>query len=379
MKNNEQSFFVQPSEIQLSAHQVESARAIFELFDVNKSGDISREELASAFQNFGKDLSDGELDAFFSQYDTDNSNSIDFEEYLKVVQYQFAKISTTLAENVTFKGKFTPEEFKVILEFISIKSYKKDEKIQQIGEPSRAACVILYGDVQMSCEQGSGVNSVVGTNHIFGMSAFTESGSQASCVTALSDVVLAIFDIENLEMLLLRDSNLYRKLKDAFNINASDDEKTPPTKYVAVLAHNNVKKIMLSFVEKNFDFFSKAPIIGTLSTGSILFQKLGISLSKKVASGPLGGDQAIGSLIEPGQLAGVFFFRDPLSPHPHQADIEALCRLCDVYQVPFATNTNTADALVMYLKHHGLNKNQSSDSSIVDQYFMAQSDALQKM
>ena len=68
-----------------------------------------------------------------------------------------------------------------------------------------------------------------------------------------------------------------------------------------------------------------------------------------MASGPLGGDQAVGTLISTKNICGVIFFRDPLSSHPHHADIEALGSLCDVYQVPFATNPQSDEAILDYL------------------------------
>lgn len=68
-----------------------------------------------------------------------------------------------------------------------------------------------------------------------------------------------------------------------------------------------------------------------------------------MASGPLGGDQAVGTLISTKNICGVIFFRDPLSSHPHHADIEALGRLCDVYQIPFATNPQSSEAILDYL------------------------------
>ena len=91
------------------------------------------------------------------------------------------------------------------------------------------------------------------------------------------------------------------------------------------------------------------PLISTGTTGSLLFKKTDLTLSRKVASGPLGGDQAVGTLISTKNICGVIFFRDPLSSHPHHADIEALGRLCDVYQVPFATNPQSGEAILDYL------------------------------
>ena len=89
--------------------------------------------------------------------------------------------------------------------------------------------------------------------------------------------------------------------------------------------------------------------------------------SKKVKSGPLGGDQAIGHMISTGNIRGIIFFRDPLSAHPHHADIEALGRLCDVYQIPLATNPATGIAVLEYLSENRDKENQETNP-ILDQY-----------
>ena len=115
-----------------------------------------------------------------------------------------------------------------------------------------------------------------------------------------------------------------------------------------------MKNELVQFVSKHQEYLKSTPLIATVNTGNLLYEKLKIALTRKVASGPLGGDQEIGALIAPGHLGAVFFFRDPLSSHPHQADIDALSRLCDVYQVPIATNPKTAEALIFYLKETGL-------------------------
>ena len=90
-------------------------------------------------------------------------------------------------------------------------------------------------------------------------------------------------------------------------------------------------------------------------------------MSKKVKSGPLGGDQAIGQMISTDNIIGIIFFRDPLSAHPHHADIEALGRLCDVYQVPLATNPTTATAVLDYLVANE-NMETSPVNSLMEDY-----------
>ncbi len=105
----------------------------------------------------------------------------------------------------------------------------------------------------------------------------------------------------------------------------------------------------MEFCQIHADKLAQFPLIATGTTGSLLFKKTGLLLTLKVASGPLGGDQAIGTLISTKNICGVIFFRDPLSAHPHHADIEALGRLCDVYQIPFGTNPHSGEAILDYL------------------------------
>ena len=122
-----------------------------------------------------------------------------------------------------------------------------------------------------------------------------------------------------------------------------------PTKYLALVAHNEMKKSLVNFVQSHVNKINMFPLVATGTTGELLYKEAKIVLTKKVKSGPLGGDQAIGQMISNDNICGVIFFRDPLSAHPHHADIEALGRLCDVYQIPLATNPTTAVAVLNYL------------------------------
>ena len=90
-----------------------------------------------------------------------------------------------------------------------------------------------------------------------------------------------------------------------------------------------------------------------------------------MASGPLGGDQAVGTLISTRNIIGVIFFRDPLSSHPHHADIEALGRLCDVYQVPFPTNPQSGEAILDYLLS-GKSELESIPNHVLQTYIQGQ-------
>lgn len=107
---------------------------------------------------------------------------------------------------------------------------------------------------------------------------------------------------------------------------------------IALIAHDGKKADMVAFFLENLNLLKKDPIslVATGTTGSHI-EKAGLEVTK-FKSGPLGGDAQIGGLVAEGKIDAVFFFRDPLDKHPHEPDIAMLMRLCDVYNVPLATN-----------------------------------------
>jgi methylglyoxal synthase len=121
----------------------------------------------------------------------------------------------------------------------------------------------------------------------------------------------------------------------------------PP--YTALIAHDGRKDELLDFVREHRDLFATRPLLCTGTTGARIEAELGLRVAHKVASGPMGGDQDIGGMASRGKVEAVFFFRDPLSAHPHLADVHALLRVCDVADVPIATNRSTAEAVVAWL------------------------------
>lgn len=120
---------------------------------------------------------------------------------------------------------------------------------------------------------------------------------------------------------------------------------------IALIAHDKKKKDMILFVKENELSFSKHRLYSTGTTGTLLMgeTKLKINLKK---SGPLGGDQEIGSMVANGKLDLVIFFRDPLTAQAHEPDISALLRLCDLYEIPLATNKESARLFLEHINTH---------------------------
>lgn len=118
---------------------------------------------------------------------------------------------------------------------------------------------------------------------------------------------------------------------------------------VALIAHDNKKLDLAMFVKEWKSVFEKCNLYATKSTGKIIEQKIGLKVTK-LESGPYGGDLQIGSLIVNGEIDFVIFLRDPLTAQPHEPDVSALLRVCDVHNIPLATNLATAEGLVLEIK-----------------------------
>ncbi len=114
---------------------------------------------------------------------------------------------------------------------------------------------------------------------------------------------------------------------------------------VALIAHDKKKIDMIMFVKENIELLSKCELYATRTTGSIIEDKLKLKINKML-SGPMGGDLQIGALIASSKIDYVIFLRDPLTAQPHEPDVSALLRVCDVHNVPLATNMASAEALI---------------------------------
>ncbi|MGD6803329.1 methylglyoxal synthase [Rossellomorea vietnamensis] len=118
---------------------------------------------------------------------------------------------------------------------------------------------------------------------------------------------------------------------------------------IALIAHDKKKDNLIRFVLAYKDIFQQHNLYATGTTGSRIMEETGLDLHR-FKSGPLGGDQEIGSFIANDKMDVVIFFRDPLTAQPHEPDVTALIRLCDVYSVPLATNMGTAEIIIRGLQ-----------------------------
>ncbi|KMY33029.1 MULTISPECIES: methylglyoxal synthase [Lysinibacillus] len=118
---------------------------------------------------------------------------------------------------------------------------------------------------------------------------------------------------------------------------------------IALIAHDRKKDNLVQFAIAYRDILNEHTLFATGTTGQRVIEATGLEVTR-FRSGPLGGDQQIGAMIANNDMDMVIFFRDPLTAQPHEPDVSALIRLCDVYQVPLATNMGTAEILLKGLQ-----------------------------
>ena len=124
-------------------------------------------------------------------------------------------------------------------------------------------------------------------------------------------------------------------------------------KNIALVAHDNRKKDLIEWVEWNKGKLSKHRLICTGTTGKLV-QRVFTDIKKDeeipevilLKSGPLGGDQQLGSMISNGEIDMMIFLWDPMQPQPHDVDVKALLRIAVLYNIPMASNRSTADFMI---------------------------------
>ncbi|MFW6436824.1 MAG: methylglyoxal synthase [Halococcoides sp.] len=114
---------------------------------------------------------------------------------------------------------------------------------------------------------------------------------------------------------------------------------------VALIAHDDEKPEMIDFVRTHEDALSKFDLVCTGTTGKRIVEETELSVERK-QSGPLGGDTQIGAEVADELVDGIVFLRDPLTAQPHEPDISALLRICDVHDTPMATTRASAEFLI---------------------------------
>ena len=119
---------------------------------------------------------------------------------------------------------------------------------------------------------------------------------------------------------------------------------------IALIAHDKKKSQIIEVAKTYRDVLAEHELYATGTTGTMIMGETKLDIFR-LKSGPLGGDQQIGAMLANGELDLVIFLRDPLTAQPHEPDVSALLRLCDVQRIPLATNATSAVIMLEALKN----------------------------
>ena len=119
---------------------------------------------------------------------------------------------------------------------------------------------------------------------------------------------------------------------------------------IALIAHDKKKGEIIEVAKKYRDVLASHELYATGTTGTMIMGETKLDIHR-LKSGPLGGDQQIGAMLANGELDLIIFLREPLTAQPHEPDVSALLRLCDVQRIPLATNATSAIVMLESLKN----------------------------
>ncbi|HEY8423745.1 MAG TPA: methylglyoxal synthase [Clostridia bacterium] len=134
---------------------------------------------------------------------------------------------------------------------------------------------------------------------------------------------------------------------------------------IAMIAHDKKKDEIVMLAIAYADVLKNHKIYATGTTGKLISEATGLDIIR-FKSGPLGGDQQIGAMVANNEIDLVIFFRDPLTAQPHEPDVNALLRLCDVHNIPLATNLATGEIMMMALSRGEMDWRKNVNKAIQD-------------
>ena len=226
--------------------------------------------------------------------------------------------------------------------------FEDGDAVAKVGRRGRAFSLLLEGALAVHDRNGEAIATLL-PGDPFGEIGFLLDRPRVATLRAVRPGRALRVEGDDLDRWLdahpaqARDFLLWLARRLAMRLSAQVHDTR---RFVALVAHDSMKSKLVAFARAHRGQLEAFQIVATGTTAKVLLERAGLAVARSVASGPLGGDMAIGTLVSTGNVDALFFFKDPLTPQAHQADIEALSRLCDVHDVPLATNPATAEALL---------------------------------
>ena len=222
----ETPYAIQPEHIALSHQQTEEAVTLFKHYDIDGNGSITREELKKIMGSFEQPLTEEDINSYFSRFDLNESNGIDFHEFLGVIKYWLANEMNRLAENEVLGSAFELEELRIIVRYFSIFLFSKDQVLQSSGAPVDSVSILISGVAV--AEKGKN-RQLLAEGSVFGATHGVKLSSYDTKVVAETNGIVLRISIDQIAELVAKHPLITIKL------NQSLDYKL--TSMIAKLTH----------------------------------------------------------------------------------------------------------------------------------------------
>lgn len=203
-----------PEHIALSNQQTGEAVSLFNHYDIDGNGNITKEELKKIMSSFEQPLSEAEIDAYFAQFDLNESNGIDFHEFLGIIKHWLANEVNRLAENDVLGGSFELDELRVLVRFFSIFLFSKDQVLQHMGDPVDSVTIIVSG---VAIAEKNQMRHLLTEGSVFGATHGVKLSSYDTRVTAETNGIVLRINIEQVAELVTKYPLITLKLNQSLD------------------------------------------------------------------------------------------------------------------------------------------------------------------
>ncbi|MGB1071267.1 MAG: methylglyoxal synthase [Planctomycetota bacterium] len=208
--------------------------------------------------------------------------------------------------------------------------------------------LILLHEGSIRVGTRSGESIIQEAPNILGEISFVAGGLATANVETASEAVISRISFKQLNTLKSDGPAFHRIYSSLTRLCIQRLSGAYHHRYIALVAHDSRKEDLIQLVNSHREFFEQHNLVSTENTGLKITEETGLKVARRVRTGVLGGDQQIGALVSEGLISAVVFLRDPLWAQPHSADVNALIRICELENVPLATNLASAEAILRH-------------------------------
>ena len=203
-----------PEHIALSNQQTEEAVILFRHYDIDGNGNVTKEELKKIMGSFEQPLSEADIDSYFTRFDLNNSDGIDFHEFLGVIKQWLANEVNRLANNDVLGGAFELDELRVIVRYFNIFLFSKDQVLQHTGDPVDSVTIIVSG---VAIAEKNQTRHLLTEGSVFGATHGVKLSSYDTKVTAETNGIVLRINVDQVAEMVAKHPLITLKLNQSLD------------------------------------------------------------------------------------------------------------------------------------------------------------------